>query len=63
MPALRIVIAVVITMIWAAVYTADVVSSTFAAPPEVSGPMLAVVTWLFGAEIRKQVKRNGNGGG
>lgn len=61
MSVMRIAIAVIVTAMWATVYTADVLSETFSAPPEISAPMLAVVTWAFGAEIRKQIKKN-NGG-
>jgi len=60
MSILRVTIAIVVTALWAAVYTADILSEKFSAPPEISAPMLGVVTWLFGSEIKKQIK-NGNG--
>jgi hypothetical protein len=60
--ALRIAVAVVVAVVWAVVYLAAVFShGSIHAPPELSGVMLAVVTWLFGSEIRKQMKGNGNG--
>lgn len=63
MSVIRITLAIVVTAMWATVYTADVLSESFSAPPEISAPMLAVVTWAFGSEIRKQIhKKNGNGG-
>jgi hypothetical protein len=58
-PALRMVVAVLVTLVWASVYLADVLSETFSAPPEISAPMLAVVAWLFGVEVRKAVRNNG----
>lgn len=57
MSALRIGIAILVTIVWAVVYLAAVFSHRYTAPPELSAVMLAVVTWLFGTEIRKQVHR------
>lgn len=63
MSVLRIALAIIVTAMWATVYTADVLSETFSAPPEISAPMLAVITWAFGSEIRKQLNQKKNGGG
>jgi hypothetical protein len=51
--ALRIVVAVLVTAVWVAVYAASIVRPGFSAPPEVSGVMLAVVTYLFGRALRE----------
>lgn len=50
---LRVIVASVVTVIWAAGYTVAIFDRTFSPAPELSGIMLAVVTWLFGAEVRK----------
>lgn len=65
MSVVRIALAIIVTAMWATVYTADVLSDTFSAPPEISAPMLAVITWAFGSEIRKQLnqKKGGSNGG
>lgn len=52
---LRIAVALIVTMIWAAGYIAAIVDRTFSPPAEVSGVMLGVVTWLFGAEVKKRL--------
>jgi hypothetical protein len=52
---LRVGIAVLVTVVWAAGYTISFVNHSFTAPPELSGIMLAVVTWLFGSEIKKKL--------
>lgn len=58
MSALRIGIAMLVAVVWAVVYLAAVFSGgRFGAPPELSAVMLAVVTWLFGTELRKQVRK------
>ena len=56
--------AVLIVVVWSAVFVnAYLFDPNGPKPPaEFSAPMLAVVTYLFGSEIRKQIKRNGNGG-
>lgn len=53
MNALRILVAVLVTAVWVAVYTASVLNPNFHAPPEVSGIMLAIVTYLFGKSLRE----------
>lgn len=50
---LRVTVAIIVTLIWAAGYTVAIFDRTFSPAPELSGVMLAVVTWLFGAEVRK----------
>lgn len=55
---LRIAVAVIVTIIWAAGYIMAIIDRTFSPPAEVSGVMLGVVTWLFGAEVKKRL---GNG--
>lgn len=52
---LRIAFAIVILIIWAAGYTLAFFDRTFTPAPELSGIMLATITWLFGAEIRKKI--------
>lgn len=56
---LRIVVAICISLVWAALMLIDALSTDFTAPAAVSGPMLGVVAWLFG----KEFKRASNGGG
>lgn len=53
MNALRIAVAVLVTLVWVGVYVASIVRPDFSAPPEVSGVMLAVVTYLFGRALRE----------
>lgn len=64
MTVVRVGAAVFILVVWSAVFVnAYVVSPAGPKPPaEFSAPMLAAATYLFGSEIRRQVKRNGNGG-
>lgn len=49
---LRILVASLVAVVWAVVYLASVLNPAVSAPPELSGVMLAVVTWLFGREFR-----------
>lgn len=59
MSILRIVIAVIVAVVWAVVYLAAVFSGGHIhAAPELSGVMLAVVTWLFGTELRRSIHRS-----
>lgn len=53
---LRIGIAIIVTAIWATGYTIAFFDRTFEPRPEASGIMLAVVTWLFGSEIKKRIE-------
>jgi hypothetical protein len=53
----RIAVAALIVAVWAVVYVGSYIQQR-TAPPELSGIMLAAVTWLFGAEVKKAVKRN-----
>lgn len=53
MTAFRVTIAIIVTAVWAVVYLATVFNPNVHAPPELSGVMLGVVTWLFGSEFRK----------
>ena len=64
MTVVKVGAAVLIVIVWASVFVnAYVIDPAGPKPPaEFSAPMLAVVTYLFGSEIRKQIKRNGNGG-
>lgn len=57
MNALRIVIACLIAGVWAVVYLASVLNPKISAPPELSGVMLAMVTWLFGRAFREGLKQ------
>lgn len=52
MQALRIGIAIVVTIVWAATYGRYVVVGGDSPPPELSGIMLAVVTGVLGSELR-----------
>lgn len=57
MSQLRIAVAILITLVWAVVYLASVFSyGRINAPPEISAVMLAVVTWLFGTELRRSLR-------
>lgn len=62
---LRIAVAAVVMAIWAAVYGSWILEGMPqpSPPAEVSGLMLAVVTGLFGGELRDVVKKRKNGGG
>ena len=64
MTVVKVGAAVLIVVVWSSVFVhAYVIDPAGPKPPaEFSAPMLAVVTYLFGSEIRKQIKRNGNGG-
>lgn len=53
---LRILIASLVALVWAVVYLASVFNPDVNAPPELSGVMLAVVTWLFGRAFREGLK-------
>lgn len=57
MNALRILVAVLVTVVWVAVYAASILRDDFSAPPEVSGVMLMVVTYLFGRAFRDGLTR------
>jgi hypothetical protein len=57
---LRIAVAVLVTLIWAAGSTVALFDRTFTPSPEVSGIMLAVVTWLFGSEIKSRLMGKGS---
>jgi hypothetical protein len=54
---LRILIASLVAVVWAVVYLASVFNPSVNAPPELSGVMLAVVTWLFGRAFRDGLKQ------
>lgn len=53
MNVLRVGVAALVTVVWAVVYLASVFNPSISAPPELSGVMLAVVTWLMGSAYRK----------
>lgn len=57
MNALRIGIACLVAAVWAVVYLASVFNPNISAPAELSGVMLAVVTWLFGRAFREGLKQ------
>ena len=59
MNTLRITVALVITVIWAAAYITSIVDRSFAVPPELLPLMLGVVGFLFGKDIIK-IGRNGD---
>lgn len=61
MNVLRIVIATTVALVWAVVYLATVFNPKISAPPELSGVMLAVVTWLFGRAFREGLKERAKG--
>lgn len=54
---LRIIVAILITLVWAVIYLRAFFDTDFNPPPEVSGIMLAAVTWLFGQPLRERVKQ------
>lgn len=54
---LRFAVAIAITILWLALYLKAFFDEDFTAPPEISGIMLAVVTWLFGVPITNRVLR------
>ena len=60
----RLVVASIVTVVWATTYLAAVLyPDKIHAPAELSAPMLAVVTWALGAETLRTfriVRRNGN---
>lgn len=60
MNALRIGVALTITVIWAAAYVTSIVDRSFAVPPELLPLMLGVVGFLFGKDIVKVGRRNGD---
>jgi hypothetical protein len=53
----RTFIAVVVTVVWAGLYGAEIVNPSFQPPAGVSSVMIIVVTWLFATEAWR--KRNG----
>jgi hypothetical protein len=59
--ALRVGIAVAVTIIWTATYGRYVVVGGDAPPPELSGIMLAVVTAVLGNELRDVIRQRRNG--
>lgn len=59
MNALRIGVACVVAIVWAVVFLASVFNPRVNTPPELSGVMLAVVTWLFGGAFREGLKERG----
>jgi hypothetical protein len=59
--ALRIGIAVVVTVVWAATYGRYVIAGGASPPAELSGIMLAVVTAILGSELRGALKGRGGG--
>lgn len=59
---LRVGVAVVVTIVWTAGYGKAILTGAQTPPAELSGIMLAVVTWLFGSEAKRLLgKGNGNG--
>lgn len=56
MERLRVATALLITIIWAAAFIRAFLDPSFTPPPELSGIMLAAVTWLFGSQIRHAIK-------
>jgi hypothetical protein len=55
--ALRILVALLVTIVWVGVYATAIFRPDFSAPPEVSGVMLMVVTYLFGRALREGLNR------
>lgn len=59
---LRIAVAVLITVIWAVAYSKAFFDRSYTPPAELSGIMLATVTWLFGSpvvdRIREKIKES-----
>lgn len=60
MPNVRIIIALLVTVVWIGTITLSSVDRTFHPPPEVQSIELVVVTGLFAVELSR---RNGNGNG
>ena len=58
---LRVPVALLVALVWAAVYLRATFDPKFNAPPEISGIMLAVVTGLFGEDIRQKIIGNKKG--
>lgn len=54
---LRIVVALLVAGIWGAAYGQSIVTGSPTPPAELSGLMLAVVTWLFAGAAREAVGR------
>lgn len=61
MHALRIGIAVVVTVIWSGTYGRYIVAGGESPPAELSTVMLAVVSFVLGSELRDVVKKRRNG--
>lgn len=56
---LRLIVAAIITFVWAVAYIVSVVHPATHPPPEISTVMIIVVTWLFAAEAGK-FRKNGS---
>lgn len=63
MQALRIAIAVVVTVIWAGTYGRFIVAGGASPPAELSAIMLAVVSAVLGSELADVVRKRKNGAG
>lgn len=53
----RILVALVIVAVWAVIYLLAAFKAGPAAPPELSGVMLAAVTYLFGSGARRKLAK------
>lgn len=52
----QIIVATIVTLIWAAGFTVSYVDRSFSPPAELSGIMLVVAGWLFGRGLRDVMK-------
>lgn len=57
MGSLRIVIAIVVTVVWATAYLAPYFGDAGTPPPELSGVMVGVVAWALGSETKRRLAR------
>jgi hypothetical protein len=51
---LRVAVAMLIAIIWATGYLLAFFDRSFQPDPEVSGIMIAMITWLFGSELKNR---------
>lgn len=61
MNVLRIAVAVAVTVVWAAAYVLSFVDRTYSVPGSLTPVMLLVAGYLFGREIRDQIRKRGSG--
>lgn len=59
MNAVRLVVALGVMVLWAAVYVTSIVDRSFSAPAEITPVALLAVGYLLGKEVIKIGRRNG----